>query len=271
MTRWSDEDRRTYEREGFVVLRNVLDHGIIDAIRAEYEALLAAPPAATGDTPGPRIVFWRHVEGGRKRDAPLDAARSVASLIRGPTLVDVVHTLVGDLDLRLFECVVFDKPRTESTVLPWHQDCSFYPFEPANQLSLWMPLDRCTVASGAVHFAVGSHLSGRHAAVDLQSGARRTGDSRPEYADPRKLGYEVRAAEMEVGDLVAFDVRTWHCSPPNTSQQAHRRGLAVRFLVGPTTYAPTPGNAAGFISQIRQAPGQIIEGPAFPRVGGRHP
>lgn len=259
--------RTAYDRDGFVVVRGVMPSQTTASILEEYDRLVAAPLNQEPFPPGPRIAFWRHVVGGRKRQAMLADARHVSAFIRAPSTQRLVRGLVGDVDLRVFECVVFDKPAEESTLLPWHQDCAFYPFDPANQISVWVALDPCSAESGAVHFAAGSHRGHRYSAVDLQSGARRAGDAREEYPDPAALGYDVRAAQLEPGDAVIFNVRTWHFSPPNKSAQKQRRGLAMRFLVGPTRYAPTEGNAAGFISQIEQAPGEFISGAAFPLIG----
>lgn len=263
----SEELRSSYEQHGFVVVPSAVDRGTIDAILLEYETLVARPAGVGDDDPGPRLALWRHVVGGRKRTVALRDAPVVSALIHGPTLIEIARTVVGDAELRLFEAVIFEKQRGESSHMAWHQDCAFYPFEPATQLTLWIALDPCTVRSGAVHFASGSHRGGRFSAVDLHTGAPHKGDVRAPYPDPETLGYKVSAAEMDAGGLVAFNVRTWHSSPPNTSDQLHRRALAVRFLVGPTRFAPIAGNSAGFIAQIDQAPGGLVEGPAFPRVG----
>ncbi len=260
--------RANYERDGFVVVRRALDVADLEACRDEYERAVRRPEDDLDPSDGaePRVVFWRHVVGTKRRDRTLRRMPAVARLVTGAPLIRWVRALAGDATLRLFEVAVFDKPPREGGAFSWHQDISYYPFTPMNQISIWMPLDVCTLETGALRLAAGSHRSDERAAIDLHTGLALPGDQRATYEDPAALGFEVHNAEVTPGDLIAFHVRTWHQSPANVHPSAPRRGLTVRFLVGDTLFTPRPGNAAGFIASITQREGERIEGPSFPVV-----
>lgn len=267
-------DLERFDNDGFIVLHRVIAPERIAAVRSEWEdfaasTLQARPNLLPKDQPA--AVFWRHVPGEKKRIRPLSEFPALRQLVLDGVLSDIVRRMcrrgAPELpELRLFESIVFDKPARLGTDLRWHQDISYFPFEPNNQCSLWIPLDKVDADNGTLRYAAGSHKLGAVRSTDLQSGQPFAGDERPEIpADPAAAGFEVVPIQLEPGDLALHDGRTWHCSTPNLTERP-RRSLSIRYLVGPTRYAPTKGSAAVFVAQMDVRPGETIGGPIFPVV-----
>lgn len=248
-----------FQRDGVILQRQALNAELLRSVVVEYEA--TTPEAIQTPKHEPIVVYWTHVPGARKK---------LVKLSKMPVMEHFVHEC-ADLarpyatgDLRLLETIIFNKPPKEGTRLNWHQDVSYFPFEPNNQIALWIPFDSVKAENGAMVYALGSHLKGLRASTDLHSGDVFKNEEREKIPDdPAAEGYEVRCMEMEPGDVLLHDGRTWHTSGPNTTDNP-RRGLSVRFLVGDTYYRKRAGSAAAFIAQIDIKEGDLINDPAFP-------
>lgn len=166
--------------------------------------------------------------------------------------------------LRLLESIVFNKPPNLSGKLHWHQDVSYFPLEPNNQIACWIPFDVVTDNSGAMVYALGSHLKGTRGSSNLLSGVPLEGETRDQLPrDPASEGYEVECFDMFPGDMLVHDGRTWHASGPNTSTR-ERRGLSFRYIVGDTWYRRRGGSAGPFTKQTELKDGDLVDDPAFP-------
>lgn len=249
--------RQTLERDGVFLRKQMWSPQWIEDIREEYEAK-SLSAVENYFPPKPICVYWTHVPGEKKKMVDLASMPRLYSLAQ-----QCAWSLrwVVDGEMRLLETIVFNKPPKTSNVLRWHQDVSYFPFEPNNQLAVWIPFDIVTPESGAMVYALGTHLTGLRASTDLHSGAVFNGEKRePIPENPENT----RCYDMWPGDMLVHDGRTWHMSGANTTENQQRRGLSLRFLVGETRYQPQAGSAAAFIKQIDIKPGDIVAGPAFP-------
>jgi len=258
---WEVAREKMFAEDGVILRRQVLNKLQLSGVIAEYE--MTVPQTMQTPKHEPIVVYWTHVPGARKK---------LVKLSQMPLMEHFVHDLAhlarpyATGDLRLLETIIFNKPPKEGTKLNWHQDVSYFPFEPNNQIALWIPFDSVKKENGAMVYALGSHLKGLRASTDLHSGDVFKNEEREPIPDnPEEHGYEVRCMEMEPGDVLLHDGRTWHTSGPNTTENP-RRGLSVRFLVGDTFYKPRAGSAAAFISQIDVVAGDLINDPAFPII-----
>jgi len=255
---WMRLVRTDLDSEGVVLLRAAIHRVLLYHVIREYENTEPAPMDVIPKHE-PIVVFWKHVVGEKKR------IETMARMPRMWSFAQHVAELVRPLatgELRLLETIIFNKPSGVSNTLGWHQDVSYFPFEPNNQLAVWIPFDKVTRESGAMVYAIGSHKLGLRASSDLHSGKIFEGEDR---APIDVSGMETRCMEMVPGDMLIHDGRTWHMSGPNTVAGRERRGLSLRFLVGETAYKPRAGSAAAFLKQIDDIPvGARINDPAFP-------
>lgn len=249
-----------FHRDGVVLLKDALNKDVLREVITEYNR--TTPESMPIPKHKPLVIYWTHVPGARKKMVVLRDMPYMEAFVANSA--DIARPY-ADGELRLLETIIFNKPPREGTRLNWHQDVSYFPFEPNNQIALWIPFDEVTEANGAVKYALGSHLTGLRASTDLHSGAVFKDEAREQIPDdPASAGYTVRCMEMSPGDVLLHDGRTWHMSGPNTTD-IPRRGLSVRFLVGDTRYKPNAGSAAAFLAQIDDlAVGDLINDPAFP-------
>lgn len=249
----------TLTDDGVELWKEVIPLSTLGPVVKEYEA--TKPDLTEVPKHEPLVGFWTYTPGSHK---------SLKRLIEMPFMMEFSYYIAEKIrhkasgEMRLLETIVFSKPPEISNKLGWHQDVAYFPFEPNNQLAVWIPFDKVTKDSGAMIYAIGSHKLGLRASTDLHTGEVFVGDDRP-LIDVE--GLETRCMEMEPGDMLVHDGRTWHTSGPNTVLGRQRRGLSFRFLVGETFYKPRAGSSATFLKQTRDInPGDKISDPAFPVV-----
>ncbi len=258
---------KEFEDRGFVILRGFLDKELIRRVREEYDRSFQENEFGEIPKDIPIAVLWTHVVGGRKKIRHLSTLPELQRLALDSKIAPAVKELASGEALRLLETIIFNKPPKEGGKLQWHQDVSYFPFDPNNQLAVWIPFDVVTKDNGALNYVVGSHKGELRGSVDLHSGKKFTNEERePIPDDPTQHGYEVQCCEVEPGDMIIHDGRTWHMSGPNT-MGAPRRAVSLRYLIGKTVYVPRPGSAASFMAQVDVKPGDEITGAAFPVVG----
>ena len=229
------------------------------AVIDEYQS--AAPDLDEPAMHQPVVGYWTFVEGDKKRFRLLEQMPALKALAQ--EVATYISTLTNER-LRLLESIVFNKPAKKAGLLHWHQDVSYFPLEPNNQIACWIPFDVVTEDSGAMVYALGSHLKGTRGSSNLLSGIPLVGETRPQLPrDPRVEGYEIKCYEMFPGDMLVHDGRTWHASGPNNSTR-DRRGLSFRYILGETRYLKRGGSAGPFTKQTTLKDGDVVNDPAFP-------
>jgi len=257
--------------QGFIAVDDYFDTGLLRRITDEWQAFIHSATPSELPTDKPAAVFWRHVQGDVKRIRPLAEFSALSEIALGEPASRIARQLArasqGETELRLFETIIFSKPPLDGGMLSWHQDNPFFPFEPQNQIALWIPLDDVDPENGGLEYAVGSHKVGVSAPFDLHSGAN-LGNGQvcltpADFADDQ---FDTYAVSLRIGGVAVHDGRTWHRSFPNTSATRQRRAISLRYLVGPTRYSPRQGTAASMNAQANVPAGALIDCPAFPLV-----
>ena len=179
--------RDVLERDGVFLLRRSFQPQQLAAVIDEYQSTV--PDLDEPAMHQPVVGFWTFVEGDKKRFRLLEQMPALNALAL--EVAEYVKTLT-DGRLRLLESIVFNKPAKKAGLLHWHQDVSYFPLEPNNQIACWIPFDVVTEDSGAMVYALGSHLKGTRGSSNLLSGVPLVGETRPQLPrDPRVEGYEI--------------------------------------------------------------------------------
>jgi ectoine hydroxylase-related dioxygenase (phytanoyl-CoA dioxygenase family) len=249
------------EKEGVFRSLRVLDPETLGRVIDEYQS--AVPNHDQPVKHHPIVGFWTFVGEDKKKFKLLEEMPHLRALSQ--LVANVVRDL-ADGELRLLEAIVFNKPPQRAGLLHWHQDTSYFPLEPNNQIACWIPFDVVTENSGAMVYAIGSHKAEQRGSSNLLSGVPLEGEVRRALPkDPRTEGFEVRCFDMFPGDILIHDGRTWHASGPNHSTR-ERRGLSFRYIVGETRYVTRGGSAGPFTKQTDLKSGDLVNDPAFPIV-----
>lgn len=207
---------RQFDREGFVVLPDLLDAGEVAQVAAETDRFEARVDAALRRHEGGRVSI---AESGAITFAAHLVARSprLAALTRHPALLDVCADLVGaDVDL-YWDQAVYKKPEKPRR-FPWHQDNGYAYVEPQQYLTIWLALTDATRENGCPQIAPGLH---------------RRGTLAHRYVEP--LGWEcfpdppsVAVAEVPAGGAAVFSSLTPHLTGPNTTDRV-RKAYIVQY------------------------------------------
>jgi ectoine hydroxylase-related dioxygenase (phytanoyl-CoA dioxygenase family) len=210
-------ERSAFDRDGFLVLRDVIDPSTVAALGAELDELEAEVEQFLATQEDGRLHI---AEAGAITFTVHAVLRSAAAraFAKHPALVGLCHDLVGpDVNLYWDQAVYKkpDKPRR----FPWHQDTGYTYVEPQHYLTCWMALTDVTIANGCPWVLPRVH---------------RAGTLLHHWVDP--IGWECLpadppgavAAEVPAGGGVVFSSLTPHLTGPNTSD-AVRKAYIVQY------------------------------------------
>ncbi len=251
-------DIAAWERDGFFVVRGMVDPAearaieteAVERIRADppenhpgVAAYLSGPdayifpetaPSPTAVRPEERIakVFSCHMEG---------AARAMA---RRVDILDRVEDLIGP-DIDCFQSqFIFKHPGVVGQ--PWHQDSYYFRFDRQPQIGVWVALSPATLDNGCLWVLPGSHRPG---AIFNHVPDRRAEAIRGylEIVDRDTTGET--PALMETGDVLFFHSYLMHRSTDNVAD--YRRSAMV-YHYGRAGTAPLTPDAAAALENVNR-------------------
>jgi ectoine hydroxylase-related dioxygenase (phytanoyl-CoA dioxygenase family) len=199
-----------YERDGYVIFREVLDMELVREASDHVEWLASRHPELRPERLGHNLMtddpFW-------------------VRLISDDRLLDVAELFVGP-NIALFASHYLSKPPEEGMPVLWHQDGSYWPLEPMEVVTLWLAVDDSLPENGCMRVIPGTqHL-------DLQTLQRRTDVANvlSSQIDPALVD-ESKAVDLvlKAGDVSVHHPNLIHGSNPNTSTK-RRCGLTIRYI-----------------------------------------
>jgi ectoine hydroxylase-related dioxygenase (phytanoyl-CoA dioxygenase family) len=212
----SAEQKAAFDRDGFVVLPDVVDAETLAGVRTELDELEAKVDRYLAKMDDERINI---AERGAITFTLHAVLRSEAArgFTHHPTLVGLTGDLVGP-DVNLYwDQAVYKKPEKPRR-FPWHQDNGYTFCRPQHYLTCWVALNDATVDNGCPWVLPGAH---------------RLGTLLHHWVDP--IGWECLtdpegavAAEVPAGGVVVFSSLTPHFTGPNTTD-AVRKAYIVQY------------------------------------------
>ncbi|MEY2403933.1 MAG: hypothetical protein QOD38_1484 [Acidimicrobiaceae bacterium] len=156
--RVTDDQAAQFDRDGYVVIEDLLDEQTVKDVTNEIDGLEAEVEAFLETQPDGRVTI---AESGALTFTVHIAARSkmLRDLVTSAALVDLCADLIGpDVNLYWDQAVYKkpDKPRR----FPWHQDNGYTFIEPQQYLTIWLALTDATLDNGCPHVAPGLHKHG---------------------------------------------------------------------------------------------------------------
>lgn len=248
----TEEDRETFERDGVVLLRGILDDEWLELLADAIEADIADPAPGYHGYQSPEGGYfhgnfdnWRHDQ-------------RFARYCLGSPLPHLAAELLGCRSVNLFYDQLFVKEATTPSPTPWHNDQPYWPVAGRQLMSFWVSLDPVTLDSGGLEFIRGSHLWDRW----FQPRTFGTGgyqyEENPAYEpipdfDTQRSELDIVSWDMEPGDLLAFHALTVHGSGGNTRSDRRRRGYTVRYAGDDVSYDPRTGTNPALIRNDHEA------------------
>jgi len=216
-----------FNRDGFVILENVIDRERIAAATERFPKLFRGD-FETGLQPDE----WNWREG---RDGPdltrqicngWKADRTIAALVLDAEVGRACATLRQWPGARINQDNVIWKP-PGAKPLGFHQDESYQHWiSPAEMMTFWMTLDATRADQGTIEYVRGSHtwplsppITAFHAPTDPLADMLRAAEAAG--AEP-----EIVAIEVPAGSAVLHHGRTWHGSRDNRGENPRRSVVA---------------------------------------------
>jgi ectoine hydroxylase-related dioxygenase (phytanoyl-CoA dioxygenase family) len=213
----SDAQRNAYDRDGFIVVPDVLDHRELTEIHRVVAELVAG--AANVDThdavydlePGhtraaPRV---------RRIKTPTDVHPVFDAVVHKPEVLAILTRLLGP-DVRLHSSKLNMKSAGYGSPVEWHQDWAFYPHTNDDVLAIGVMLDDMDLDNGPLLVTPGTHKGPvwNHHDED----GRFCG-----LVDPADIADQIAAAVPltgRAGSMSFHHVRSLHGSALNTSDRS---------------------------------------------------
>jgi len=213
-----------YERDGYVVVPDVLDAGLLADVRAEATAICrgergAIDGVSQADEPDEDLLRrYLCIHFPHKVSPPL------RTLAAHPPLVDVLTRVIGP-NVKMMQSMLFIKSAGKPGQA-WHQDETHIPTRDRSLTAAWLALDDATVDNGCLWVLPGSHRAGvLHPVRDQDDPRFDCTQEAHGFTDADAVPVEVPA-----GAAVVFNGYLLHRSLPNTRRTGLRRALVNHYM-----------------------------------------
>lgn len=237
------EWKRQYDRDGYVVVEDVLDKKLLGNLRTEIERITADP-----DSLPEHLKRWIDFERNYVKKQPKyneltseqvgNAVRNImelscfnplfSQLICHAPLLDVLETIFGSTEFSFHNYKAIVKAPRVSSVFRWHRDLPYLQHSTANLITAMLCLDDMTEANGATVVMPGTHRV-RHEDVNA-------GDM--DIAEDQLPPGERVTVKCPAGSAVLFHVNIIHGGGANRSDMTRRNVIGI--WAGPDTYPINP-------------------------------
>ncbi|MFB6136417.1 MAG: phytanoyl-CoA dioxygenase family protein [Halobacteriaceae archaeon] len=226
----TDGQFEQYQREGYVVVEDVLSPAEVTAVRERlgeyvrreregesFERMLE-PDAGGGDDfdrEGEPVRKFEGVGMAREDDVFRDLAFH-------EDVLDVVAQLQGP-NLKLLRSAAMLKPPRVGSEKKFHQDAAYYPIHPMDHVTVWVALDEATEENGCMQVVPGAHTDGllRHEAVEYETDIT--------LAERDYGPGDAVSLPMEPGSALFQHCLLPHYTAPNESDE-WRRAFIVAYM-----------------------------------------
>lgn len=211
----SEEEIRTYLKNGVVHLRNVFNADWLETLRRGIAKNMDQPSprfeARTSDKTPARYCedFW-----------VWSVFPEFESFIKASPAARIGADLMSAERVNLVMDNWFLREAGAASRAPWHHDISYFDFD-GTMCVLWLPLESVN-RNDSIEFVSGSHLWDRlfmrvlfkdHQPADEPQWINGNYYEHPIDIDADRDQYDIVSFDMEEGDCLVFDIRTLHGSP----------------------------------------------------------
>jgi len=209
-----EEQLEFFKREGFLIIRNLLSPDEVAELKQELDRLAlnheSLPRIREGYDLEPDQGGERKVPAFRKIGGITDLSDAFSRLMHHERVLDVLHPLMGP-KIQLWRDVCMMKPARVGREKPWHQDSSYWPWEPMNLISAMTALDDATPENGCLQVIPRTHLEAlQHYGGELRVDIEGDMQERTVYVP------------LKAGDCLLFHSLLLHGSEPNPSENDRR-------------------------------------------------
>ena len=222
------EERDTLERDGFVVLKNVLGSDMLKRVNDTSNILIESDK-------------YKHLQIDKYTGSliPLSKSSNYAELIAHDRVLDIIRDTLGFSDIRWMSGFLISKP-PKGPSLGWHQDSWYwdddkaYETSPAQLFAMYYLTDT-RVANGCLRVIPGTHIKKHRLHDELGRAHSNEVRSKSDGEIPfREKTEHMRTSDcidvgVKAGDVVIGDARVLHGANENLSDE--RRSLITIWYV----------------------------------------
>ena len=258
------EQVKKYEKDGYIIIDNVIDKVILDKIKLATDKIVekASFINKSNDQYDLADNHSKNKPSIRRIKQPQNFDNTFKELLFYPSVIDKVTSLLGN-NFRLHNGKMNMKSPSAGGLVDWHQDWAFYPHSNDDVLAVGIMLDDMTLENGSVLFVPGSHKGQvyNHHHNGYFAGAI---DIKKNSIDLSKT-VEVTG---KAGSITIHHARLLHASKPNNSNSM-RRFLLWEFAANDAWPLMGINNYDDFNKKIIS--GDIINTPRLSNVPVRMP
>lgn len=230
---FTSEQLAAYERDGFIVVEDLVTANEVAALRERVREYTHGGRR----TDALMVQVEPRVQRGElKVDHPGDGIRKIDGLVQNddlfhglaahPNILGVIEQIVGP-DIKLFRNSLMLKPPEVGSPKGWHQDSPYWPIEPMELCSCWLPLEDATPENGCMAVLPGQHRRGPLPHVNV------TDDF--VIADGQIDAGEALLVPMRAGSGLFFHSLIPHYTAPNRSSRS-RRAMVLSYMSARSRY-----------------------------------
>ena len=219
----TDEQIAQYQRDGHILLEDVLDAACIPPYKEAIEQTVAERNKETRalkdrDTYGKAFLqttnLWQH-------------NAKVAEYATAKRFAGIAARLMGVERARLYHDQALFK-EAGGGITPWHQDQHYWPLATNNTITMWMTLADIDADMGTLRFASGSQAEGYLGDIPISD------ESEAQLREfVERKGFQLQQAEaMRAGSATFHSGWTLHSAPPNFSQRMRPAMTVIYFADG---------------------------------------
>ena len=212
------EQVKKYEKDGYIIIDNVIDKVILDKIKLATDKIVenASWINKSNDQYDLADNHSKNKPSIRRIKQPQNFDNTFKELLFYPSVIDKVTSLLGN-NFRLHNGKLNMKSPSAGDLVDWHQDWAFYPHSNDDVLAVGIMLDDMTLENGSVLFVPGSHKGQvyNHHHNGYFAGAI---DMKKNSIDLSKT-VEVTG---KAGSITIHHARLLHASKPNNSNSMRR-------------------------------------------------
>src|SRR5262245_38219515 len=241
--------REQYDRDGYVIVRNVIDADLAQEAREHIDWLMAKNPGTRPEQLHHSLMtkdaFW-------------------VRLISDDRLLDVAEQFIGP-NIALFASHYIAKRPYDGQAVLWHQDGSYWPLAPMEVVTLWLAVDDSTPENGCMRVIPGTqHLELKELKPRADVKNVLGSETDPSFVDESKAVDVI----LKAGDVSVHHPNIIHGSNANTSPK-RRCGLTIRYIPTSTRITRTPW-PCDFLLRGQAVPGINDYKPRPKYVAGEH-
>lgn len=241
--------RQQFEKDGYVIVRHVLDAELIGEASNHIEWLMKTNPGRRPERLWQDLVandpFW-------------------VRLVGDDRLLDIAQAFIGP-HIALFASHYLSKPAGDGLPVLWHQDGSYWPLEPMEVVTLWLAVDDSTPENGCMRVIPRTH----HLELQQLKERKDVRNVLNSEIDPALVD-ESKAVDivLKAGDVSVHHPNVIHGSKANRSPR-RRCGLTIRYIPTSTRITKTPW-PCDFLLRGKAVPGINDYKPRPKYIPGKH-